>query len=169
MIMKTRTNNRRVWQKTEGYKLGVTLVMAMVTLFFLLVTIMPIILFQTLEDASWEFKTFATSYRPLVALIGLVLFLATGWVFLRIVRGEQILARTRRRTTKPALQTTNPEEGRQNGWGLRRFLRSLPLPWRRQDAQTSAESVAQPDTSMQQSAAAIRSIATPRKLDGSNQ
>jgi hypothetical protein len=167
--MKSRADNRRFWQEMDGYKLGVAAVMALVTLFFLLVTIMPIILFQTLEDASWEFKTFATSHRPLVALIGLALFLATGWVLLRIVRTPQLSARPRRRTMKSALQTTKSEDGGRNGWSLQRFMRSLPLPWRRRDAKTPAESVAQPDPSLQLSSAATGSSAAPGKPEGSSQ
>jgi hypothetical protein len=136
--MKKRTDNRQFWQGVDGYKLGVALVLALLVVFFLLVTIMPIVLFETLEDISWELKTFATSYRPVAALIGLVLFLATGWGFLRVVRGPQILPRPRRRTTKPAEPVTKPEEGKQTArdeWLIGR----LPFPWPGRGTEKPAE------------------------------
>lgn len=164
--MKTRTDNRRFWQGVDGYKLGVAVVLALVALFFLLVTIMPIILFKALEDISWEFKTFATSYRPVAALIGLVLFLATGWSFLRVVRGPQVLPRVRRRASKPAEAGAKPEGPEQTGWSLERLIRSLPLPWRRRGLEKPAESAAEPETMVQPTPATIESVVKPERPAG---
>jgi hypothetical protein len=144
--VKRRTDNRRFWQVMDGYKLGMAVVLALLTLFFLVVTIMPIILFQNLENVSWEFKTFAMAHRPLAALMGLALFLATGGVLLRVAREPQTEVRARRRVVRPA----GPEESKQQArgqqrLGLDRLLHRLGLPrWEHQAKEPAQPSAGQP-------------------------
>ena len=102
------TSNRRFWEGWDGYKVTTGVIAGLLTLFFLLATIMPITLYQSLEDMFWELKTFATSYRPLAALIGLILFLLSGWAFVRILRDTQVLVRSRRQISRVASATAKP-------------------------------------------------------------
>jgi hypothetical protein len=104
---------RPVWQDIDGYKATAAGVAGLLTLFFLLATIMPIVLFQTVENLFRAFTIFATSYRPLAALIGLALFLPSGWAFVHVVRTSQILAGSGRRAMKPEPPASKSTEATQ--------------------------------------------------------
>lgn len=93
-------------KRMDAFRAITVIVLVLLTLLFLFATIMPIVLFEALEDAAWEFKTFATANRPLVALLSLILFMVCGWLLLRVVRGPQAalpsLRRRTRRSPRPA-------------------------------------------------------------------
>lgn len=117
----------RFWQNMDGYRLAVAVVVAILTLCFLLVTIMPIILFENMEGFYRDLKTAAEANRPATAFLGLILFLIAGWVLVKIVRGERIWPEV----SLPSIGGTKASGRAGTGGGLSGLLARVKLPQRK--------------------------------------